>query len=207
MNQQTTGIGVPAKIAVDAAAVTLSLSGTTTHQITATAQDVGGTPQTGIALVLTAAALASGGTTVYTGTITGGASNALVGVEYTVAGFDLTANNGTFVATASSATTLTLNNASGVADTHAGTATPTDSATAFTYASYGAENVVAGTPTAVASVSAGGLITAHALGQTTVEVSYPTFDNAGGDVVNAGNVMNGLPINKIFKEITVTVTP
>lgn len=75
------------------------------------------------ALTLSAAAAASGGTTVYTGTITGGGSNAFAGLTFVVAGFDLTANNGTFIATASSTTTLTLANAAGVADTHAATAT------------------------------------------------------------------------------------
>lgn len=75
------------------------------------------------ALTLTAAAGASGGTTVYTGTITGGAANALVGTNFTVAGFVTAANNGTWIAVASTATTLTLANAAGVAETHAGTAT------------------------------------------------------------------------------------
>lgn len=75
------------------------------------------------ALTLSAAANASGGTTAYTGTITGGGSNAFAGITFVVAGFDLTANNGTFICTASTTTTLTLANAAGVSDTHAGTAT------------------------------------------------------------------------------------
>jgi hypothetical protein len=74
-------------------------------------------------LTLTAAANASGGNTVYTGTITGGRSNAYAGFKFIVTGFDLTENNGTFICTGSTATTLTLKNASGVSDTHAGTAT------------------------------------------------------------------------------------
>lgn len=78
----------------------------------------------GTALTLSAAAAAaSGGTTQYTGTITGGTANALVGATFTIAGFTNAANNGTWVCTASSATTLTLANAAGVAETHAGTAT------------------------------------------------------------------------------------
>jgi hypothetical protein len=80
------------------------------------------TPGTG-ALTLTAVAASSGGVAVYTGTITGGAANALVGVYFTVAGFTLPSDNGFFVATASTATTLTLANPSAVAQTHAGTAT------------------------------------------------------------------------------------
>ena len=72
---------------------------------------------------LTSVANAAGGTTVYTGTITGGAANAYVGVVFTIAGFTTAADNGTFTCTASTATTLTLNNAAGVAQTHAATAT------------------------------------------------------------------------------------
>lgn len=75
------------------------------------------------ALVLTAAANAAGGNTVYTGTITGGANNGYVGLSFVVAGFTKAADNGTFTCTASTTTTLTLNNAAGTAQTHAGTAT------------------------------------------------------------------------------------
>lgn len=75
------------------------------------------------ALTLTAAAGASGGTTVYTGTIAGGAANALVGTNFTVAGFTNAGNNATGIAVASTATTLTIVNAGGIAETHAGTAT------------------------------------------------------------------------------------
>jgi uncharacterized repeat protein (TIGR01451 family) len=80
---------------------------------------------TTVALTLTAAAAAAGGDTVYTGTITGGAGNAYVGDSVTVAGFTNGDDNGTFTCTASTATTITLNNADGVAQTHAGTATVT----------------------------------------------------------------------------------
>lgn len=75
------------------------------------------------ALTLTAAATSSGGTAVYTGTITGGAANAFAGFTFTIAGFVTAANNGTWIATASTATTLTLKNTAAVAETHAGTAT------------------------------------------------------------------------------------
>lgn len=75
------------------------------------------------ALTLSAVAAASGGTTLYTGTITGGAANAFAGIYFVVAGFANPLNNGTFVATASTATALTLRNPSGVAVTAAGTAT------------------------------------------------------------------------------------
>lgn len=86
-----------------------------------TIQVVVDTTSTG-SLVLTAAADASGSTTVYTGTITGGASNAFVGMIFIVNGFISTQNNGTFVATASSATTLTLANTQGTSETQAASA-------------------------------------------------------------------------------------
>lgn len=86
-----------------------------------TIQLVVDTSSTG-SLVLAAAATVSGGTTVYTGTITGGGSNAFVGMQFVVTGFSNSLNNGTFVATASSTTTLTLTNTQGIAESHAATA-------------------------------------------------------------------------------------
>jgi hypothetical protein len=67
---------------------------------------------------------ASAGTTVYTGTITNGAliTNMWQGYYFIVTGFTNSANNGTFLCSASTATTLTLVNATGVAETHAATA-------------------------------------------------------------------------------------
>jgi len=61
-------------------------------------------------------------------TIPGGGSNAYIGFQFVVAGFDKSANNGTFTCTASSTTTLTLNNAAGVSDSHGATATGTGDA-------------------------------------------------------------------------------
>jgi hypothetical protein len=86
----------------------------------------GGTPGP-YSLTLTAAN-PSGSTTVYTGTITGGANNGLVNTSnilFTVTGFTNSGNNGTFTIAASTATTLTLNNPSGVAETNAGSAAST----------------------------------------------------------------------------------
>jgi hypothetical protein len=77
----------------------------------------------GVVLTLSSVASASGGNTVYTGTITGGGANAFAGKYFTVAGFTNLANNGVFVALASTTTTVTLSNASGVAEAHAATAT------------------------------------------------------------------------------------
>jgi uncharacterized repeat protein (TIGR01451 family) len=76
-----------------------------------------------IVLNITSAANNNGTTTVYTGTITGGVNNAYVGDTVIVAGFGNFRNNGTFTCTASTATTITLNNTRGVAQTNAATAT------------------------------------------------------------------------------------
>lgn len=70
-------------------------------------------------LTLTSVANASGSTTVYSGTITGGASNAFAGMQFTVGGFTNNQNNGTYTASASTATTLTLLNSQGTAETTA----------------------------------------------------------------------------------------
>jgi hypothetical protein len=192
---QTSGLGTAAQIAVDSTSVALSLTGTTTHQIAASVEDVAGSPNPGTALTLSAAANASSGTTVYTGTITGGGSNAFAGQEFVVAGFTNAANNGTFICTASTTTTLTLGNGAGVAETHAATAT-SEGGVAVTFVSYNP---------GVATVSATGLITAVSKGGAVIEASFPAFNNAAGDIVSSGNPMNGLPIAKIYKEINVTV--
>ncbi len=153
-----------------------------------------------------------GGSAVYTGTITGGGSNALAGFDFVIAGFAGANNNGQFIATASSTTTLTLANANATAETHAGTATQ-DQSTALTYVVYGASTNSAGTsnPTgskvAIATVSATGLITAVAAGGVEVEVSYPGFNNTVGTVSSSGNIMNGLPIMKIYQSVNVEVRP
>ena len=75
------------------------------------------------ALTLSAVAAASGGSAVYTGTITGGTSPNYVGQKFVIAGFVNTQNNGTFICTACTTGSLTLSNPNAVAETHAGTAT------------------------------------------------------------------------------------
>lgn len=75
-------------------------------------------------LTLSAAADHAGSTTLYTGTITGGAANALAGRTFTVSGFTTPANNGgPWLCSASTASTITLANGAGAAETHAGLAT------------------------------------------------------------------------------------
>jgi uncharacterized repeat protein (TIGR01451 family) len=71
---------------------------------------------------VTSVANAAGGDTVYTGTFTGGAGNTLSGYIFVIDGFANAANNGRFISTASTTTTLTLNNAAGVAQTATATA-------------------------------------------------------------------------------------
>jgi hypothetical protein len=220
----TTGLGVAANILVAGNVnadnttpgyniVKLSLSASTyptTLQLNPELVDVSGAVITpGTAYTLSAVAAASAGTTVYTGTFTGATTGSLVGQTFVVTGFVSSANNGTYIVTANSGTTtVTLDNANGVAVTAAGVATSQEAGSnQLTYVAYGARNVSSGQPSgqAVATVSASGLITAQQLGSTTVEVSYPTFNNAVGDVVSSGNIMNGLPINKVYALVDVFV--
>lgn len=63
----------------------------------------------------------------YSGTITGGASNAFANAWFTVSGFTNSGNNGDFICYQSTATVLTLVNANGVNEVHAGTAVGTPS--------------------------------------------------------------------------------
>jgi len=150
------------------------------------------------------------GTAVYTGTITGGGSNALAGQDFTIAGFTTAANNGTFLCTASSTTTLTLRNIAAAAETHAATATSEESGTnQLTYIVYPSKTLSgntyqpSGSSTAVASVSSTGLVTALAVGHTEVETSFPTFNNTVG---TAGTSFGGsLPKNKIYASQNVKV--
>lgn len=68
------------------------------------------------AFAITSVANTSGGNTVYTGTITGGAANAYVNYIFVTKNSNFPANNGQFTCVASTATTLTLNNPNGRAD-------------------------------------------------------------------------------------------
>lgn len=141
-------------------------------------------------------------TAVYTGTFAGGAANALAGQSFVVSGFTNATNNGSFFATGSSATTVTVLNPNAISETHAGTAVAQD-ANLVKYIAYtGAQS-----PTApCVSVSATGLVTALALGHAVVEISYPSFNST--QFISAGsNIMNGLPSNKAYGEINVKVIP
>lgn len=143
-------------------------------------------------LTLSAAANAVGGATQYTGTITGGAANAFVGQTFTVAGFTTSANNGTFVCTASTALILTLANSGGVAETHAGTATDLDATytiasgggaaligETFTVAGFAAHTSNNGTFVAVAS-TATTLVLANASALTETHAATAVTGGANG---------------------------
>lgn len=164
-------------------------------------------------LVLTQAAIV-GSVVTYTGTITGGGSNAFAGMTVTIAGFVQAGNNGSFLVTASTVTTLVVTNAAGVNETHAGTANA--QVGTAKYFSYGDPANKAGSPPAwynpsnfsgydpnVASVSSSGLITSRALGQTVIEVAFPVFDNTLGTATQAQKE----PFNMIYTQVLVTVIP
>lgn len=151
------------------------------------------------------------GTAIYTGTITGGGSNAFNGETFTVAGFATNAsNNGTFICVGSSTTTLTLQNAYAVAETHAATATSQEATNQLTYVAYGARNATVpggGTTAKVVSVSATGLLTTNGVeGHAVAEISFPTFNNTEGTTgAISPNPMYNLPKDKIYAEINVAV--
>jgi hypothetical protein len=69
-------------------------------------------------LVLSSVANSTGTSAIYTGTITGGGSNAFAGLFFRVVGFTNPDDNGTFICTASTTTTLTLSNPLAVAETN-----------------------------------------------------------------------------------------
>jgi hypothetical protein len=67
-------------------------------------------------LALSSVTASVSGNAVYTGTITGGDSNAFIGLTFTVTGFLNAGNNGRFVCMASTATSLTLANTGATAE-------------------------------------------------------------------------------------------
>ena len=211
---QVSGTGVVANKTVAAGkpnpanySLTLSLGGTATCQLTPAVVDVNNTALPA-PLTLASVAASVGATAVYTGTITGGGANAFAGMEFTVAGFAGANNNGTFICSASTTTTLTLSNAAATVETHAATA----SSYVGTVQYKSLNNPNAGSPAwykpsnlspytgDIASVSAGGLITALAVGQAIIEISFPVFDNSFA-------AQNGLAAEAIYTQIVVTVTP
>ena len=76
----------------------------------------------GVSFAVASVANTSGGTTVYTGTFTGGGSNLFAGMKFKVSGFTNAGNNGTFFCQANSTTTLTLVNTGGISESASATA-------------------------------------------------------------------------------------
>ncbi len=159
-----------------------------------------------ITLALTSVNNKFGGNTVYNGVITGGGANAYVGDTVVVAGFTNGNNNGTFTCTASSTTTITLNNTNGVAQTHAATAVVTTGAIYTGTITGGAANAFSGDSVVVTGfTNAGnnGTFTASASTATTLTVNNKapvaetdpgaaTVSNgAAGNVVYTGTITGG----------------
>jgi hypothetical protein len=139
-------------------------------------------------VILTGSQGVSGSTTTYTGTIYGGANNALAGQSFIVAGFSSSGNNGTFVCQSSTATTLVLNNTSGALEVNPATATgaetlssastATGGETVYTGAIVGGNNNgLAGrsfTVTGFANAANNGTFTAVASGSTSLLLNNPS---------------------------------
>jgi hypothetical protein len=155
------------------------------------------------------------GTGVYTGTFTEHASYP-VGAPVKITGFVTNAaNNGLFYLVSATATTITTTNSASVSESASAIAAvnPFD---VYTYFVDGTKNynptyatgpVPSGDTTeATFTVSSNGLLTAQALGGGVVEVSFPTFQNQIGDTgAIAPNPMAGLPLMKIYADVTVKV--
>lgn len=150
----------------------------------------------------------------YTGTFTSQTTGSLVGKSVVIAGFVTnTVNNGDFIVVANSGTTtITVDNPAAISESHAATATLQEGTNVFTYYADGTASLTSGTggapPTpgtteTVVTVSADGLITTNGVtGGSTVEVSYPAFNNTIGELTVGGV---SLPINKIYADIAVNV--
>jgi hypothetical protein len=132
--------------------------------------------------------------TVYTGTFTGGASNGFVGFVLTITGFTgaFSGNNGTFVCSASTATTMTLSNGLGTAVTAAGTATSVATSSAvFTSGGFVSNScqIFVGQQMAIAGMSTSSGANNVTFTATCSGQSYIGFTNASGvSETHAGSV-------------------
>src|ERR1035437_8981709 len=158
-------------------------------------QSVGASTSTTASLVLTAVAASSGGNAVYTGTITGGTANGLVGTQpFTVLGFVNAANNGVFVVIASTATTITLANAVAAAETHAGTVqggvAQYNSVFGDGQVSIGDTVVIAGFTTAANN----GTFTVTAVGSSSVTVNNLAAVLEYNPAATLSDVQNAIPL-------------
>jgi hypothetical protein len=159
----------------------------TVHDVTASAP-IGPLTLTSVAVndfVLTQTTLSTfaitsvvASTGVYTGTFTGGAANAFAGQTAVILGFVTAGNNGSFVITASSATTITVTPTTQADETHAATA----SVTGFSTATYtgtitgGDTNAYAGSTVSVLGfVNAGNNVTAQNITASTATTLVTLF--------------------------------
>lgn len=148
--------------------------------------------QAAISFVLTSVANAVSTSTTYTGTITGGANNVYAGLSFTITGFTTPANNGTFVCTASTTTTLVLTSSVGVSETHAAVAAlPTTSVAYIGTITGGAANALIGYNFQIAgfvNVGNNGYFLATASSVTTLVLT-----NSGGvNETHAGTATNNV---------------
>lgn len=112
---QTVSVG---SVLVSTSAGTVAVAGAISDTVYSTIVGIAeAAVTTPAALTITSNAVASGGVTVYTGTITGGAANAFAGFQFVITGGSPASVNGTYLCTASTATTLTLANASAAVST------------------------------------------------------------------------------------------
>ena len=152
----------------------------------------------GTALVLTQVVPGTGGTAIYTGTITGGAANAHAGKIVTIAGFTnignssfAASNNGSFMCVASTSTTLTLLNPYASTEIHAATAANTYyKLSSIGIASANFTNADCIWVCASAIVAATTITSAGVSGQS---IAAATFTGVGGIGAISGNVVTTTP--------------
>ena len=147
--------------------------------------------QTAQALTLTQVSV-SGTAVTYTGTITGGGANAYAGWAFAMTGFTNASNNGTFIVTASTATTLVVTLVAQVNETHAGTATSASTTTAY-LGSFpdGVSNFLAGKQFVISDFPTNNGNNLDATAVISSDVTAIAMTNAGG--VNETNTASAWP--------------
>lgn len=144
--------------------------------------------------------------TTYNGIFTGGAGNAYNGKTVVISGFTNAANNGTFTISASTATSITVNNKASVAETNPGTAViTTGTSTMYTGTiTGGVNNGFAGDSFTIAgftNANDNGTFTCTASTATTLTCS----DTAGVTQTHAGTATTNATFN--WSEGAVSVNP
>lgn len=160
------------------------------------------------ALALTATANASGSNTTYTGTITNGGANAYAGQWFLITGFGTAANNGLFLCTGSTATTLIMANSSGVASsTQVATAVASPlSGKSVTISGFsnagnnGTFNCVFATSTLLIVSNSGGIAETHAGSMSTTRTA-----NQSNRLQGLTSSFNGGTTNNILGGVTSSI--